>query len=95
METPFFYFFVKVIGYGNRKKKGKNFTGIPSIYSGILQADHSDKIWRARMIDEKLKKAFALNVILLKYIGINPVIVHGGGPQIGNMLKKIKYRLKI
>ncbi|GAB6887810.1 hypothetical protein JCM13304A_13080 [Desulfothermus okinawensis JCM 13304] len=48
METPFFYFFVKVIGYGNRKKKGKNFTGIPSIYSGILQADHSDKIWRAR-----------------------------------------------
>ncbi|WP_459891670.1 acetylglutamate kinase [Desulfothermus okinawensis] len=41
------------------------------------------------MIDEKLKKAFALNVILLKYIGINPVIVHGGGPQIGNMLKKL------
>ncbi|GAB6161686.1 acetylglutamate kinase [Desulfothermus naphthae] len=42
------------------------------------------------MIDENLKMAFALNVILLKYIGINPVIVHGGGPQIGNMLKKLK-----
>jgi len=42
------------------------------------------------MLDEKLKKAFALNIILLKYIGINPVIVHGGGPQIGNMLKKLK-----
>jgi acetylglutamate kinase len=41
------------------------------------------------MIDEKLKRAFALNVILLKYIGLNPVVVHGGGPQIGNMLKAL------
>jgi acetylglutamate kinase len=39
------------------------------------------------MIDEGLKRSFALNIILLKYIGINPVVVHGGGPQIGNMLK--------
>jgi len=38
------------------------------------------------MIDENLKRAFARNVILLKFIGINPVVVHGGGPQIGNML---------
>jgi acetylglutamate kinase len=36
-----------------------------------------------------LKRSFALDVILLKYIGINPVIVHGGGPQIGEMLAKI------
>jgi acetylglutamate kinase len=41
------------------------------------------------MVDEALKKAFALNVILLKYIGINPVIVHGGGPQIGTFLDKL------
>ena len=41
------------------------------------------------MIDEELKKAFALNVILLKYIGLNPVVVHGGGPQIGSMLKAL------
>ena len=41
------------------------------------------------MVDEDLKKAFALNVILLKFVGINPVIVHGGGPQIGNMLKAL------
>ena len=41
------------------------------------------------MIDEGLKKAFALNIILLKYIGINPVVVHGGGPQIGRMLKAL------
>uniref|UniRef100_I2Q750 Acetylglutamate kinase n=1 Tax=Desulfovibrio sp. U5L TaxID=596152 RepID=I2Q750_9BACT len=41
------------------------------------------------MVDEELQKSFALNVILLKYIGINPVIVHGGGPQIGRMLKQL------
>lgn len=39
------------------------------------------------MVDEQLQESFALNIILLKYIGINPVIVHGGGPQIGRMLK--------
>ncbi len=41
------------------------------------------------MVDEDLKRTFALNVILLKYVGINPVIVHGGGPQIGRMLDQL------
>jgi len=41
------------------------------------------------MIDSALKKSFALNIILLKYIGLNPVIVHGGGPQIGRMLEQL------
>ncbi len=41
------------------------------------------------MIDEELKKGFALNVVLLKYIGLHPVIVHGGGPQIGSMLDQL------
>ena len=41
------------------------------------------------MEEERLKRSFALDVVLLKYIGINPVIVHGGGPQIGEMLAKI------
>jgi acetylglutamate kinase len=40
------------------------------------------------MADEALKRSFALDVILLKYIGINPVIVHGGGPQINETLKR-------
>ncbi len=40
------------------------------------------------MADEALKKSFALDVILLKYIGINPVIIHGGGPQINDTLKR-------
>ncbi|MFT7413823.1 MAG: acetylglutamate kinase [Methylophagaceae bacterium] len=41
------------------------------------------------MIDEALKKSFARDVVLLKAVGINPVIVHGGGPQIGDLLKRI------
>jgi acetylglutamate kinase len=40
------------------------------------------------MADEQLKESFAKDIILLKYIGINPVIVHGGGPQINDTLKK-------
>ena len=40
------------------------------------------------MADDALKKSFALDVILLKYIGINPVIIHGGGPQINETLKR-------
>jgi acetylglutamate kinase len=40
------------------------------------------------MADEALKKSFALDIILLKYIGINPVIIHGGGPQINETLKR-------
>ncbi len=41
------------------------------------------------MVEEHLKDSFAQDIVLLKYVGINPVIVHGGGPQISQMLKKI------
>ena len=41
------------------------------------------------MTEERLKQAFALNIALLKYIGVKPVIVHGGGPQIKRMLEKL------
>ena len=41
------------------------------------------------MIDENLKKQFAKDMVLLKYVGINPVIIHGGGPQIDSILKKV------
>ncbi|VAW36634.1 Acetylglutamate kinase, partial [hydrothermal vent metagenome] len=44
------------------------------------------------MVDEELKKNFALDIILLKYIGINPVVVHGGGPQINTFLKKMNIK---
>ncbi len=44
------------------------------------------------MVDEELKKNFALDIVLLKYIGINPVVVHGGGPQINKFLGKMNIK---
>ncbi len=41
------------------------------------------------MTDETLKNSFARDVVLLKAVGINPVIVHGGGPQIGELLQRV------
>ena len=41
------------------------------------------------MTDAPLKERFAQNVVLLKYVGLNPVIVHGGGPQIDQMLDRL------
>src|SRR3989338_3182173 len=41
------------------------------------------------MVDEALKQSFARDVVLMKLVGMNPVVVHGGGPQIGALLEKI------
>jgi len=41
------------------------------------------------MVDESLKASFARDIVLMKTVGINPVVVHGGGPQIGNHLKRL------
>lgn len=41
------------------------------------------------MVDKGLKQGFARDVVLLKLVGINPVVVHGGGPQIGDLLKRL------
>lgn len=41
------------------------------------------------MIDDELKSSFARDVVLLKLVGLNPVVVHGGGPQISSTLEKL------
>ncbi|MDY6974294.1 MAG: acetylglutamate kinase [Thermodesulfobacteriota bacterium] len=41
------------------------------------------------MVDDRLKRNFALDIILMKYVGMNPIVVHGGGPQIGDFLQKL------
>lgn len=41
------------------------------------------------MVDNELKDKFAQDIVMMKYIGINPVVVHGGGPQIGSFLKML------
>src|SRR5690606_6010017 len=41
------------------------------------------------MTDETLKNSFARDIVLMKLVGMNPVVVHGGGPQIGSLLEKL------
>ncbi|HWK54852.1 MAG TPA: acetylglutamate kinase [Hyphomicrobiales bacterium] len=41
------------------------------------------------MIDEDLKNSFARDIVLMKLVGMHPIVVHGGGPQIGELLKKL------
>jgi acetylglutamate kinase len=41
------------------------------------------------MTEDRLKNSFARDIVLLKLVGINPVVVHGGGPQIGNLLQRL------
>ncbi len=41
------------------------------------------------MVDDKLKNSFARDIVLMKLVGMNPIVVHGGGPQIGELLKKL------
>jgi acetylglutamate kinase len=41
------------------------------------------------MVDEALQTAFARDIVLLKLVGMNPVVVHGGGPQIGQLLERL------
>ena len=41
------------------------------------------------MVDESLKQNFALDIILMKFVGLNPIVVHGGGPQIGEFLSRL------
>src|SRR3979490_2902753 len=43
----------------------------------------------AAMIDAALKEEFARDVVLLKYVGMNPVIVHGGGPEITTYMRRL------
>jgi acetylglutamate kinase len=48
----------------------------------------------AAMADESLREAFATDVVLLKYVGMNPVIVHGGGPEITEYMKRLGLEVK-
>lgn len=41
------------------------------------------------MVDEELQNSFARDIVLMKLVGMNPIVVHGGGPQIGDLLKQL------
>ena len=46
------------------------------------------------MVDDECKRAFARDVVLMKLVGMNPIVVHGGGPQIGEVLDKLNIPTK-
>jgi acetylglutamate kinase len=46
------------------------------------------------MVDDRLKQSFARDIVLMKAVGINPVVVHGGGPQIGQLLDQLSIESK-
>ena len=46
------------------------------------------------MGDDALKESFARDIVLMKLVGINPVVVHGGGPQIGELLERLSIESK-
>lgn len=52
------------------------------------------KFGGSAMVAEELKEGFAEDVVLLKYVGLNPIIVHGGGPQINKMLETLGIEAK-
>ena len=58
-----------------------------------IQAFHNKtivvKYGGAAMVDDALKHQFAQDIVLLKYVGVNPVVVHGGGPMISQMLERL------
>ncbi|NIA71281.1 acetylglutamate kinase [Pelagibius litoralis] len=44
------------------------------------------------MVDEELAAIFASDIVLMKQVGVNPIVVHGGGPQIGRMLERLSVK---
>src|SRR5919204_6355184 len=46
------------------------------------------------MVDDKLKEGFAVDVVMMKYVGLNPVLIHGGGPQIDQVLNQLGIEAK-
>ncbi len=47
------------------------------------------------MVDDELSRVFASDIVLIKQVGINPVVVHGGGPQIAEMLDRLEYQERL
>jgi acetylglutamate kinase len=75
------------------KKSAQNVASVLSEALPYIQRLHQKtiviKYGGNAMTDEKLKNGFARDIVLLKQVGVNPVVVHGGGPQIGQLLERI------
>ena len=70
---------------------------IPSfiVYAKIQRKKYYCKIWWSCNGSDKLSSSFAKDIVLLKQVGINPVVIHGGGPRIKKMLERLKVKARL
>ncbi len=75
------------------KSEARNIAGVLTEALPYIQKFHGTtlviKYGGNAMVDDALKQTFAQNIVLLKLVGLNPIIVHGGGPQIGELLDRL------
>jgi hypothetical protein len=73
----------------------RNITGVLTEALPYIQRYHGStlviKYGGNAMVEEDLENGFARDIVLLKLVGMNPVVVHGGGPQIGNLSNVWRY----
>jgi acetylglutamate kinase len=77
----------------NQKKNNERAAILMEALPYIRQFSHQTMVVKYgghAMVDEKLKRSFARGIVLMKYIGLNPVVVHGGGPQIKEVLDRMQ-----
>jgi acetylglutamate kinase len=79
-------------------KQARNIAGVLTEALPYIQQFHGStlvvKYGGNAMVDETLKNSFARDIVLLKLVGINPIVVHGGGPQIGNLLDRLNIQTR-
>ena len=73
-------------------QKAEGTGGGPSLYQGILWQARGHQIWRGRHADCDLKNKVMQDIVLMKYVGMQPIVVHGGGPEINRMLERLNIR---
>ena len=69
--------------------KGLRPAGGSTLAAHLQGRHHGHQVRRQRHGDDDLKRAFAQDVLFLHQVGVRPVVVHGGGPQINAMLKRL------
>jgi acetylglutamate kinase len=79
-------------------KQARNIAGVLTEALPYIQKFHGStlvvKYGGNAMVDETLKNSFARDIVLLKLVGINPIVVHGGGPQIGKLLDRLNIQTR-
>ena len=72
-----------------RTAPDRNAARMPSLHQGVLRQDGGDQVRRRSDGGGRAARAFATDVVLLKYVGINPVVVHGGGAEITEFMDRL------